>query len=103
MAAMMGETPKQKFDRLVDLRVRNVEESIRRFSQLSNVYIYEYQKADVDERFTSIANVLLDAQRRFEDGFRRAERLRQRVGASAPATQSGWEKDVRERIVKKAR
>jgi hypothetical protein len=102
MVAEMGETPKHKFERLVALRVHNVEESVRKFSQLANPYIYEYGEADVDKHFASIVEALDDARRRFDDGLKRGERLRQRQGASAPAAQSGWEA-ARERLVRKTR
>jgi hypothetical protein len=101
MAANVGESPKDKFERLVDLRVRNIEEAVRKFSQLSNAYIYAYDAADVEKHFTSIVSALDDARARFDDGLRRQERLRQKQ--EVPVSQGGGWVSARERLVKKAR
>ena len=76
MPIQAEETPGQKFDRLSQARIYQIEEAIRKFANLSNPYIYEYDDEDKQAAFDRILKALEGAEQKFSDGLRRAERLR---------------------------
>lgn len=76
MPPQRAETPRQKFDRLSEARIQSIEESIRKFANLANPYIYEYDDEDKKAGFDRILRALEQAEQKYADGLRRAERLR---------------------------
>lgn len=63
---MKGENKKERFIRVVEKRVQNVLDSIRRLSQCSNRRMYEWE----DEQLKKIWNAIDTELKKCKEGFK---------------------------------
>ena len=62
----MGESKREKFDRLAESRKLRLVREIRLISNLSNTKNYEYDRESVNELFQEFEKALDEARERFE-------------------------------------
>ena len=57
---------RERFERIVEKRVQNVTESLRKLGNCSNPYAYEYDDEDVEKIFTTVKASLSEVEEQFE-------------------------------------
>ena len=72
---MKGENKKQRFIRVVEKRVQNVLDSIRRLSQCSNHRMYEWDDEQLKKIWAAIDTELEKCKERFETNSERVFKL----------------------------
>lgn len=81
---MDDETKREKFDRLAGKRVAAVEDAIRKLSNLSNPYQYEYDREAADGLLGRVEQALRRAEHDFTKGLVKQHNLRQRREEEQP-------------------
>jgi hypothetical protein len=77
------ESPKERFERLAELRVAKVENELRKLANLSNGYTYDYNAGRVAEIRTRVREAVDATFGRFDDGLARKERREGRGSTAA--------------------